>query len=99
MTPDDLTDLINSPDDDRANSWVGRLVLSYLDADPLLSVGVADEIQSDPRGADVALWSVVVTLVDAQVRMWTATTPTADVAAQIRKGLAQIAGSKDNSNG
>lgn len=88
MIPTNIGELLD-PDGDVAQVRMARMVLSHLTGDPLLSGLAFTEINTDPRGAYVALSDLILALTDALSSAWTATGEREALIGLIREQIAR----------
>jgi hypothetical protein len=84
------------PDGTVAQSRLARMVLAYMTADPLMSTDVAFEINTDPRGAFIALHEALCALTASLAQSWTRTVSPEEMIPVIRGMLAALEAQGDS---
>ena len=88
-TPEKLIEHLK-PEDDTAQSRLARLTLSHMTNDPLISAVVFHEVNTDTRGAYVALAELILALTAGLVDSWTSRVDRDGVINFIREQLADL---------
>jgi hypothetical protein len=94
ITPIALDDL--DPDGAVAQSRIARMALAYMTADSLMAADVSLEVNTDPRGAFIALHETVCALTAALADSWTRVVGVEEVIPVVRRTLATLEGGRDD---